>query len=644
MSFADTKAIRAASVRRGCKPPPRLSLSQWADECFYLSAESAAEPGRWRTIPYQRGPMDAITDPAVTQVTFMKSARVGYTKMVDAAIGYFMSHDPCPQLVVQPRVEDAEGFSKEEIAPMIRDCPSLASIMIEDAKGLGPRTAANTILHKRYPGGVLSIVGANSGAGFRRISRKVVYFDEVDSYPESAGADGDPIKLGIKRTEYYHDRKIIAGSTPLVSGHSRIEALYHEGDERRYYVPCPHCGHMDHLVFTERDTGGHFMVFDETRPQDAHFVCRLNGCVIDHREKRGMVERGEWRAAKPFRGHASFHVWAAYSYSPNATWGQIAQEFLDAKRGGHEQLKTFVNTVLGETWQERGEAPEWERLYSRREKYEIGTVPAGADFLTCGVDVQKDRVVYEVVGWQRFTKRNWSIDAGVIPFDTGDATKWTLVDQLLNRTFPAGEGQSLSIMILAIDSGYNTQQVYNWVRRHERNRVIAVKGVSTAKTLVTAPSAVDVTINGQRITRGAKVWPVGTGVAKSELYGWLRLPQPTTGEEPPGYCHFPEHGEEYFKQLTAEHLVSVRNKRTGYSSHEWQMLPGRTENHWLDTRVYARVAAAVVGLDRERRADAPTDAPRAPVVLSTPIAQQNKPKPKAKRPGGGFLNRGKKWL
>ena len=516
--FADVKSsVRQPAIASGLRPPPRLSLSAWADEHFRLSAESSAQAGRWRCLPYQDGILDAISDPTVTHVSVMKSARVGFTLMVSATVGYYIHMAPAPILLVQPTVEDARGFPKETIAPMLRDVPVLASIIFEEEEDSGPRDGGNTILHKRYPGGVLSLVGANSGTGFRRVSRKVVIFDEVDSYPASAGSDGDPIKLGTKRTEYFWDRKIIAGSTPLIAGLSRIEALFEEGDQRRFFVPCPTCSHAAPLVFTEREGGGHFMQWPEGQPERAYFVCVKNGCVIEYKDQRDMVARGEWRASKPFAGHASFHVWAAYSYSPNATWGQLATEFLEAKRGGRQTLQVFCNTVLGETWKESGEAPEWERLYNRREHYQIGTVPDGVKFLTAGVDVQKDRWVYEVVGWG-LGKESWSIDAGVIPGDPSKDADWQRIDELLGRVYASGVGEH-TIRMLAVDSGYNTQAVYNWARRHERSRVMAVKGHATARTLISTPTPVDVLSNGKLFKRGGKVWPVGTDIAKSELYG-----------------------------------------------------------------------------------------------------------------------------
>jgi phage terminase large subunit GpA-like protein len=622
------------SAMESWRPPPKLTLSQWADEHFYLSAESAAEPGRWRTIPYQRGMMDAITDPSISYVYVIKSARVGYTKILDAAIGYYMHQDPCPMLVVQPTVDDAKGFSKEEIAPMIRDCPVLTPLILaNEEEDVGPKAGGNTILHKKFPGGILSLVGANSGAGFRRISRRCVFFDEVDAYPPSAGSDGDPIKLGTKRTEYYWNRKIIAGSTPLVAGRSRIEELFKSGDQRRYFVPCPECGHMAPLVF--RGDEGHRMTWPKGKPDEAFFTCQKNGCVIEHKHKRDLVERGEWRAtADGQRGVASFHIWAAYSYSPNASWSQLAAEFEEANKAGTEQLKTFVNTALGETWVEQGDAPEWERLYNRREQYQIGSVPTGVEFITAGVDVQKDSFRYEVVGWGA-GKVSWSLECGVIPCDTSDETSWMHLDQLLSRTYPGVTGLVFAIRMLAVDSGFNTQTVYSWARKYT-GRVIAVKGVSTAKTLTGTPTPVDVTFKGKRIARGCKVWPVGVDIAKSEFYGWLRLPfsDPT----PNGFCHFPEYGEDYFRQITSEQLVTTVTKQ-GFQKREWQLKPG-VENHFLDARIYARAAASVLGVDRMVRKVEQS----APVVSAQVPTSARVQIPDSQRPSRNLPKRANTWL
>ena len=637
--FADLDEVVARAVA-AWRPPPRLSLSKWADRYFRLSAQTAAEPGRWHTLPYQREPLDSITDAAVTQVTLIKSARIGYTLMLSTAMGYFMHQHPSSILVVQPTVDDAKNFSKETVAPMLRDVPVLSRLVFRDTdkgkdpKGKGPKDSSSTLTHKEFPGGVLSLTGANSGAGLRRISRRVVMFDEVDAYPPSAGNDGDPIELGMKRAEAFHDRKFIAGSTPLIAGASRIEELFLEGDQRRYHVPCPHCGHMDFLVFRE-GARGHYMWWPEEDPRKAAFICKSCGCHIEHKDKRWMVERGEWRADKPGGDHRSYHIWAAYSYSPNATWGQIAARFLKASRGGSEKLKTFINTDLGETWKERGEAPDWERLHQRREPYTIGSIPdSSIVVLTAGVDVQKTRFVYEVIGWAA-NKENWSIEAGELLGDTALDSTWAQLDELLGRTYrSATDGApEMPIAMLAIDSGFSAQPVYAWARNYPMNRVIAIKGMPGARPLIGASTAVDVKLNGKRFQRGYRMWPVGGEVGKSELYGWLGLQIGKDGVPPPGYCHFPEYPEEFFKQLTAEHLVKIVSKRTGRTRFEWQPIPNR-ENHYLDARIYARAAVALLGLDRmaagRPRSPALPAASSPPVaVASSPIAAPASPAPPA---------------
>jgi phage terminase large subunit GpA-like protein len=622
--FADLDAVIARAMG-AWRPPPRLSLSEWADRFFVLSAETAAEPGRWRSLPYQVELLNSITNPTVTQVSVMKSARVGYSLCMSASIAYFMQQDPSPILVVQPTVDDAKNFSKETIAPMLRDVPVLARLVLRDveekaAAGRGSKAASTTLTHKAFPGGVLSLCGANSGAGLRRISRRVILFDEVDAYPPSAGNDGDPINLGIKRSEAFHNRKVVAGSTPLLAGSSRIEELFMQGDQRRYHVPCPHCGHMDFLAFDRTGSRGHVMMWPDGEPEKAFFECRGANCVIEHKDKRWMVERGKWIPDNPSApaSHRSYHVWSALSYSPNASWGQIASEFLEAKRGGPEKLKTFVNTTLGETWKERGEAPEWERLWQRREDYRIGSVPDGVIALTLGGDVQKDRIMYEIVGWDA-SKRSWSIQYGALYGDTSITAEdhtlekpspWRLLDELLARDF-----DGFSILTAAVDSGYNTQVVYSWARKYPRSRVMACKGMSGARSLVGSPSDVEVNTAGRKIKRGCKLWPIGVDIAKAELYGWLQL-QHTDGEPPAGYCRFPEYDDEFFKQLTAEHLVTSFNRKTHRQKAEWHVIPGR-QNHILDARILARAAALVLGIDRMK--------PRGAMAAATQTRVPTKP-------------------
>jgi phage terminase large subunit GpA-like protein len=258
----------------------------------------------------------------------------------------------------------------------------------------------------------------------------------------------------------------------------------------------------------------------------------------------------------------------------------------------------FVNTVLGETWTLLGEAPDWKKLYDRREQYKVGLVPRGGIFLTAGADVQRDRIEVEVVAWGR-GKESWSVDYRVFEGDTSRAQVWEKLTGLLNETFTTTTGLELPVIQMAVDSGYAATEVYEWARR-QGNRVLVIKGDSRAPAILGAASPIEVGPLGVKIKRGVKVWPVNSGMAKEELYRWLRLERPTDEDLgqgipfPPGYCHFPRYSEEYFKQITAEQLVAKLVK--GYRRLEWQKM--RERNEALDCRVYARAAAARVGLDR----------------------------------------------
>lgn len=573
--------------------PKRMSLNEWSTRNAYLPAGITAEPGKWRSIPYQVGIMDAISDPAVEMVSVEKSARVGYTRILLNVIGYYIEHDPCAMMMVQPTIDDAEDFSKEEIDAMLNDTPCLSGLVVDTCSS-GKRK--NTLSWKKFPGGTLRLIGSNSPRGFRRVSIRIMLFDEVDAYPIEAGREGDPISLGIKRTESFWNRKIIAGSTPTTDALSRIDILFKQGDQRRYYVPCPHCGHMHVLQFKN-------LKWPEGEPEKAHFVCPECEQAITHDKKIWMVERGEWRATKPFNGHASFHIWSAYSYLPNATWCHIAKAFEEAKEGGPRLLKTFVNTWLGEVWKDTAEAPDWNHLYARREPYKRGTVPAGAALVTAGVDVQRDRLEVEVTAWGP-SLESWVVDYLVFPGDTAnvDSQAWKDLSLLLAKQFESETGLTLPIEKMLVDANFETLTVCKWCRQHG-SRTLPVKGYDRLPRIVMPPKAVDVKQNGKWKKRGVRLLGVGSSHIKRELYGFLRLPVPTESSPIPdtGYCHFGEFLDEwYFKMLTAEVLERTYSKQ-GVLTERWH-LPANRRNEALDCRVYSRAAAYLCGVDNMLRA------------------------------------------
>ena len=559
------------------KPPKKLSLSEWADEFAYLSAESSAEGGRWHTLPYQKGMMDAVTDPNVEQITVMKSARVGYSKILNHIIAYHIHQDPCPIMVVQPTIEDAAGYSKEEIAPMCRDTKCLKGL-ISDAKA---KDSTNTILQKQFPGGTLSLVGANSARGFRRVSRRIVLFDETDGYPlGGAGTEGDQIKLGIARTQYYWNRKIVAGSTPTIKDFSRIERLFNQSDQRRYYVPCCHCGHMQYLRWPN-------MRWQNDDPETTCYACEECGVLIPHSKKRWMVERGEWRATQPGNGrHAGFHIWAGYSYSPNAQWSNLVEEFLLSKNDP-EQLKTWINVTLGECWEdEYASKVGAEALMERaaKEKYEKGIPPREVLMLSLGCDVQDDRLSMSVWGIGR-NEEMYLIDRKVIYGSPSRPDLWKQMDEVLMGKYVDEDGNEMKIESAAIDTGgHYTHETYQYVRERAHLGIIGIKGVGQkGKPPLGKPTKVDINFSGKALKKGVKLFPVGVDVIKTTLHNRLKDSEP--GE---GYLHFyPTITPDYFEELTAER--QVLKYKNGYQERVW-VKKSSARNEALDEMVYSWAA------------------------------------------------------
>lgn len=580
---------------RGLKPDPIFSLDVWADNYRFLSQRAAAEPGRWRTsrTPYLREIMRELSLHSNTQeIYFMKGAQVGGSECGLNWIGYVIDHVPGPMLVVQPTVDLARRFSKQRIEPLIEESPRLRD-KIRPAKD---RDSGNTMFSKEFPGGILLITGANSAVGLRSMPARYLLLEEIDGYPENVDEEGDPIALAEARSRTYRrNRKIFANSTPTIHGRSKIEARYENSDKRRYHVPCPYCQFMQPLEWKQ-------VRWTDNDPNTTHYECVDCKHLIEERWKTQMLARGEWVAENPNarKRVAGFHLNSLYSPLGWYSWGDAVKDWL-AAQGKPDQLRTFVNTVLGEVWVEKGDAPDWRRLYERREEYKVNTIPDQVCFITAGVDVQKDRLEVQVVGWG-IGKESWSIDYRVYPGDTSDlspAGPWVNISNLLQETWERSDKSNLSLRLVAVDSGYNTQAVYDFVRRYPANRVIATKGEDNSQVLVGSPKAVDVWTHGKRMRRGMKAWMIGVSLAKSELYGLLKLEKPTDEElkqygHPPGYVHFPHYEEDYFKQLTAEQLTKKTVK--GFTRYDWIKVYER--NEVLDTFILCRVAAAIVGIDR----------------------------------------------
>lgn len=586
----------------GLLPAPVLGVNEWANKHRVLSSRSSAEPGPWRTrrTPYLAELMDSLgpTCPA-ERVVFMKGVQVGGSEAGHNWIGSIIHETPAAMMVVLPTVDLGKKWSKQRLDPMIEDSEVLRA-RVKDRRS---RDAGNTVLFKEFPGGVLAIVGANSGTGLRSMPFRFLMADEVDAFPGDVEGEGDPLILAERGTRTFSRRKLFLCSTPTFRGRSRIEREFNLSDRRYYHVPCPYCGELQRLEWRR-------LKYDDHDPKTVRYLCLHCEKPIQEYQKTAMLEGGVWIPEEPERSDSirGYHLSALYSPVGWRSWEQIATLFLkgmgklEMKEGGlgtqPSILRVWTNQDLGETWAEQGDAPAWESIFTRRETYKIGTVPEGVCVLTAGVDVQGDRLEVEILGWGRRLE-SWSIQYVVIPGDPTDRATWLKLDAVLETDWPSEDGKRppMRIRQAAVDAGYATQDVRGYVRRKRSDRVIAVRGRENFHQPIGQPKKVEVTIRGRTLKRGVLEWPVGVDDLKSELYGWLKMGAPTHPEVdgyPPGWVHLPMYAEEYFRQMTAEQ-VEARIVR-GYRVYQWTKI--RERNEVLDCRVYNRAALAVIGGDR----------------------------------------------
>jgi len=603
MNHSDSDKTTLAAARpgwvRGLEPTPVLTVSDWADKFRVLNSKSSAEEGEWRTsrTPYLRQIMEDLSNHSdVRKVTIMKGAQIGGTELGNNWVGYVVDHAPGSMLVVQPTVDMAKLWSRQRFAPMVADMDCLRE-KIEDARS---RDSANTVLLKEFPGGLLRIAGGNSASGLRSMPVKNLFLDEVDSYPLDVDGEGDPVELAINRTKTYSRKKIFQCSTPTQKGSSRIDDEFHDGNQSYYHVPCPHCEEKQVLSFQQLkferdpdDEDGETII-----PGTVKYLCEHCGEFIDERYKTWMMaeENGaEWRATKKNDKHHSYQISSLYSPIGWESWQEIAEKFLKAAHNP-EKLKTFTNTTEGLPYEEKTKIPQAHQLEKRAEDYPLRVLPIGCLLLTCGVDVQDNRLEYVV--WGHGARQRWIIDRGVFWGSPSNAEVWTELNDYLTAPFEHSAGRPVSISATAIDSGgLHTQYVYDFCRLRSIRRIIAVKGQSQKnKPVIGKPTKVDVSLEGETIRDGAEVWPVGSDTAKDMIYNFLEIDQPDAD----GYVHFSTELEsDFYKQLTSEKKKPRYIK--GMRVYDWILPPGK-RNEVLDCSVYAFAAYYMLGLHRWRSA------------------------------------------
>ena len=579
MSWSDTVRNRQRkkfqerlqqAMRRALKPPPKLTISEWADQYRQLSSESSAEAGRWSTkrAEYQRGMMDAVSNPKVETVVLMTAAQIGKTEIINNIVGFHIHQEPCPMLVVQPTLEMAQTWSKDRLAPAIRDTPVLHE-KIGDPRS---RDGGNTTLHKVFTGGHVTAAGSNSPVSLASRPCRLILCDEVDRYPISAGAEGDPVSLARKRATTFWNRKIVLVSTPTEKGASRIEQAYEESDQRKFFIECHDCKEMQTLEWAN-------VQWSNNDPKTTKYICPHCGSCWNDADRYKAIRYGEWRSTADGDGKtAGFHLSALYS--PWTSLEEIVRDFIASKRDPM-RLKTWVNTTLGETWEDQGESLDEYDLMSRREDFG-DELPEDVLVLTAGVDIQDDRAAVEIVGWAE-GERSYSIFYDEFYGDPSTQDFWNVLDTALLQSFKHPLSGDMVIRASCVDSGgHYTQQVYNYCRSRAGRRIFAVKGIGgEGKPIVGRPTKNNIgKIN---------LFPVGTDTAKELIFARLKI-----AEFGAGYCHFStQNSDEYFRMLTSEKKVTRYFK--GRPRREWIKI--RQRNEALDCRVYATAAFGILNIN-----------------------------------------------
>lgn len=590
------RSAAAATIRARIRLPPRLTMSEWADRYRVLSSESSAEPGPWRTerAPYLREIMDTISGTEYNDFTIVKCSQSGGTEVLNNAVGYFIDQEPSPILVIQPNVKPmAETWSKDRLAPMLRDSPRLRD-KVRDPRA---RDSGNTVLHKIFPGGHITVIGANSPAGLASRPIRVVLCDELDRWGASAGTEGDPLKLAVKRAvTYRHRRKIVKVTSLGNEGESRGEKEWALSDQRYRYVPCPFCGHEQPLEW--RDSGGkpdirpgrgdYRLLWDKTidgdehvhHPETAKYKCRSCETLIEESYKAWMDAHGRWVKHNPASKRAGWHIPGLLS--PWVRWSEIAEEWLQVK-DDPEQRKPFFNTTLGLLNVELGEKLSADALEGRREHY-AAEVPAGVGLLTAAVDVQADRLEVEIRGWGE-DEESWQIRLERLLGDPEEAGVWSQLEALLVRQWRHESGTTVRVVSCMIDSGYKAAAVYAFVRPRQLRGVYAAHGNDNARQPLSKMS---------RANRdNVKVYTHRPSAWKDILFSRLKRPMPGAG-----YMHFGDQEQtgadaEYYRQFGAEKRVT---EWTPAGTKVRYVNPKKARNEAIDLYVGNLVALRAMGL------------------------------------------------
>lgn len=616
------KAMR--KVLAGMTPPDDLTVTQWAEAKRRLSAESAAEPGPWRTerTPYLREPMDAFTDPKVRHIVMVAASQVGKSEFLNNCIGYIIDEDPGSILFIHPTTIDAQEYSKLRIAPMLRDSPALRQKIAAPKS----RDSHNTILQKAYPGGILTMCGSTEAHALASKPIRYVFGDERDRWATSAGNEGDPWDLAMARQTTFYNAKAVEVSTTTIKNASAIEAAYYTGTMERWNSKCPHCGEYHEIRWSDiRFEYDEIIVSHKKtyKVKKVYYTCPGCGCISTEAEMKRAPAK--WIAENPEAyGQGTRSFWLNAFVSQWASWESIVLKYLNAL-GSTKKMQVVFNTCFGEPWEDRGDIEDEDSLLARREDYgkdkngEPVELPPGVLVLTAGVDTQDDRMEYEIVG-HGFFGETWGIEKGIVMGRPDDDATWNKLDEVVfDRVMRFENGVGLRVSMSFVDEGgHFTQSVRAQCNARISKKVFCIKGMpGQDKPYISPPKKQKIFVN--QIAVGT-CWQYQLGVDSGKEIIMDNLRVQTPGQK---YCHFPKRDDycsAYFAGLLSETKVYDPNKKQPWS---WKKIPGHERNEPLDCRNYALAAFKALPknldeIDRQIKAASGVRVPAPPSANITP--------------------------
>lgn len=580
------------AYRAGLRARRVQSFPDWADENIVIRRQGKRV--RWRTslTPYLREPMMKLSaDDPTEELVIMKPSQWGASEMFNAFCAYVIVNRATPILFLQPDIDAARRYSLERIGPVFEDCQALRGILVEPKS----RDPGNTLHSKAFWGGTFDLLGGNSPAGVASKPAGVVLIDEWDRMSASAGvgdrAEGDQYELAKNRTiTFTRWRKIVAASTPGNTSTSKVEPAYLASDRRKFFLPCPLCSRQILLDFDR-------LWWPRGNVARVVYRCQLCDSAFDERPKQEMLAAGVWVAEQPTRSVPGY--WSNGLYSPWLKWREIADRWERAE-GRPGKVRVFFNNILAKTYdvhaETRVQAHELAPLRYETKRNEDGEVivPRGVAVLTAGADVQHNRIEVVVFGWGR-GEECWHIDQAVIPGDPSGHKVWDDLDAYLKREWETEDGECKMLSASCIDTGYEANRVYEFVRTRAARGVWGVKGA--------------------RGGEGRRIWPkrpsrssyqrvefylVGVDTAKAHIYARLKASVARKDEvtSARGMVHVADHiGDDgYLEQLASE--VPVTKTIHGHPRVVWE-LPEHKRNEALDCAVYGY--AALHGLKAKGR-------------------------------------------